>query len=78
MTRRLTATDVKTKLHALLDEVAAGEVIEITRRARVVARLEPARGPQALKGMFAGIVTTNASDEELFTTGARWECADED
>ena len=73
MIRQLTATEVKAKLLALLDEVDNGDEIEITRHGITVARLAPARGPHALKGRFAGIVTSNATDEELFTTGAAWD-----
>jgi prevent-host-death family protein len=73
MTRQVTATEAKAKLLALLDEVQAGEEIEITRHGRTVARLTPARGPHALKNLFAGRVTINASDEELFSTGVKWD-----
>ena len=74
MARQVTATEAKAKILALLDEVAAGEEIEITKRGRPVARLVPARGAHALKGMFKGVVTTNATDEELFTpfAGETW------
>lgn len=73
MTRQLTATEVKAKLLALLDDVEAGDEIEITRHGVIVARLGPARGPHALKDRFRGIVTSSATDEELFSTGVRWE-----
>jgi len=73
--RRLTATEVKAKILALLDEVAAGDEIEITKHGRTVARLVPATGPHALKGMFAGIVTTAATDEELYSTGEVWDAS---
>ncbi|TAK57390.1 MAG: type II toxin-antitoxin system prevent-host-death family antitoxin, partial [Dehalococcoidia bacterium] len=69
----MTATEVKTKLLALLDDIEAGEEIEITRHGKTVARLAPARGPHALRGRFAGIASSAASDDELFTTGARWD-----
>jgi prevent-host-death family protein len=69
----MTATEVKAKLLALLDEVEEGEEIEITRHGRTVARLAPARGPHALKGMFAGVARSNASDEEIFSTGVDWD-----
>jgi prevent-host-death family protein len=72
MTRKMTATEVKAKLLALLDEVETGEEIEITRRGHIIARLSPARGPHALKGRYAGKVKILASDEELFTTGEAW------
>ena len=50
MTRRVTATEAKAKMLALLNEVAAGGEVEITRHGRAVARLVPAGGPHALKG----------------------------
>jgi prevent-host-death family protein len=78
MTRQVTATEAKTKLLALLDDVEKGEEIEITRHGRTIARLSPARGPHALKDMFKGIVVSNASDEELFSTGEVWEVMRDD
>jgi prevent-host-death family protein len=72
MVRQLTATEAKAKLLSLLDEVEHGEEIEITRRGRVVARLAPARGPHALKGMFKGLVWTTDPDDDLYTTGVTW------
>lgn len=72
MTIRMTATETKARLLALLDEVAAGEAVEITRHGRVVARLVPAAGPPALRGVLAGLALTNAADEDLFTTGESW------
>ncbi len=75
MSRTVTATDAKARILALLDEVAAGDVVEITKHGRVVARLVPARGPQALRGQLTGVASTAASDEELFATGETWESA---
>lgn len=72
MARTLTVTEVKAKLLSLLDDVENGEEIEITRHGVTVARLAPARGPHALKGKFRGITSSQASDEDLFTTGVRW------
>ena len=57
MVRSVTATEAKARILALLDEVEAGEEIEITRHGRLVARLVPARGGAALKGRFRGLVT---------------------
>jgi prevent-host-death family protein len=73
MTRRMTATEVKAKILALLDDVAAGEEVEITKHGRTVARLIPATGPPALKGMLGGVAMTNADDDELFSTGLSWD-----
>jgi len=71
----MTATEVKAKILAVLDDVAAGEEVEITKHGRTVARLVPATGPHALRGRCAGVAMTAAHDDELFTTGARWDLA---
>jgi prevent-host-death family protein len=73
MTTQMTATEVKAKLLALLDAVAAGEEIEVTKHGRTVARLVPAKGPSALKGTLTGAAMSAAADEELFSTGATWD-----
>jgi len=73
MTRQMTVTQVKAKLLALLAEVERGEEIEITRRGLTVARLAPARGRHALRGRFAGLATSSATDEDLFSTGVTWD-----
>ena len=75
MIRIMTATEAKAKILALLDEVAAGEEVEITKHGRTVARLVPANGPHALKGRLAGVAISAVDDEELFTTGAAWNLA---
>ena len=73
MPRQMTATQVKARILALLDEVAAGEEVEITKHGRTVARLVPASGPLSLKGSFEGIAMTAGTDEELFSTGLPWD-----
>ncbi len=73
MTMKLTATEVKAKILSLLDEVAAGQEVEITKRGRTVARLVPAAGPHALKGSLVGVAMTAGQDEDLFSTGATWD-----
>ncbi|HYM15162.1 MAG TPA: type II toxin-antitoxin system prevent-host-death family antitoxin [Dehalococcoidia bacterium] len=72
MTRRLTATETRAKLLALLDDVEQGDEIEITRHGRTIARLSRARGPHALKDRFAGVAMTAAPDEEPYSTGTGW------
>ena len=69
----MTATEVKAKILGLLDEVAAGDEIEITKHGRTVAKLVPASGPSALRGQFVGVAVTAVDDDELFTTGAEWD-----
>jgi prevent-host-death family protein len=73
MVRKVTATTAKAGILALLDDVAAGEEIEITKHGRVVARLVPANGPHALRARFEGVVVSDPDDEALFATGERWE-----
>lgn len=75
MTRQLTATEAKATLLALLDEVATGEQIEITKHGHTVARLVPAGGPSALEGRLTGIARTAAADETLFSTGETWDAS---
>ncbi len=74
MARTLTATEARATILALLDEVAAGDEVEITKHGRVVARLVPAHGGRSLRGRFAGQVRTVVDDEdEVFTTGLAWD-----
>lgn len=73
MTRQMTATEVKARILGLLDEVAAGDEIEITKHGRTVARLVPATGPHALRGLFSGVAESVAEDEDLFSTGQVWD-----
>lgn len=72
MFRQMTATDVKAHILALLDEVAAGDEIEITKDGRTIARLVPATGAAALRDRFAGVAVSTVDDEELFRTGGTW------
>lgn len=73
MVRQMTATEVKAKILSLLDDVAGGDEVEITKHGRTVARLVPATGPHALRGKLAGVAVSAADDDELFTTGAPWD-----
>jgi prevent-host-death family protein len=73
MTTKMTATEVKAKILSLLDDVAAGQEIEITKRGRTVARLVPASGPHALKGSMIGLAITTASEDDLFSTGEAFD-----
>jgi prevent-host-death family protein len=73
MTRQMTVTEVKAKILSLIDEVAAGDEIEITKHGRTVARLSAATGPHALKGRFEGVAISAVPDDDLFTTGASWD-----
>jgi prevent-host-death family protein len=71
----MTATEVKARILALLDEAAAGDEVEITKHGRTVARLVPATGPHTLEGSLTGVAMTAAGDKDLFTTGETWELA---
>ena len=73
MSIKMTATEAKAKILSLLDKVAAGEEVEITRHGKTVARLIAAHGPHALKGRLAGVALSAGKEEDLFTTGAKWK-----
>src|SRR5436309_6216006 len=75
MTRQLTATEAKATLLALLDEVAAGAQVEITKHGHTVARLVPATGPHSLGGRLSDMARTAGTDDELFSTGERWNAS---
>jgi prevent-host-death family protein len=76
MAKQVTATDAKATILRLLDDVAAGEEIEITKRGRAVARLVPTAGARSLKGSFEGAAMTAVDDEsQLFSTGASWNAS---
>jgi prevent-host-death family protein len=72
MPRILTATETKAKILALLDDVAAGDEVQITKHGHVVARLVPAGGPESLRGKLSGVAISAADDEDLFATGVAW------
>lgn len=72
MSRIMTATETKAKILALLDDVAAGDEVQITKHGHVVARLVPASGPGSLKGTLTGVAISAANEEDLFSTGATW------
>lgn len=73
MARQMTATEVKSKILTLLDEVGQGETIEITKHGRTIARLVPAHGSRSLRGSLSGVAVTVSRDEDLFTTGGPWD-----
>jgi prevent-host-death family protein len=72
MTLQMTATEVKAKILSLLDVVAAGDEIEITKHGRTIAKLVPANGPHQMKGKLTGVAMSVADDEGLFATEAPW------
>lgn len=73
MSRTVTATEAKARILALLDEVAAGDEVQITRHGHVVARVVPAGGPRSIRGTLTGVAVSVAEDEALFTTGVGWD-----
>ncbi|MCL4448428.1 MAG: type II toxin-antitoxin system prevent-host-death family antitoxin [Actinobacteria bacterium] len=64
----MTATELKATLLRVLEEVASGTQVEVTKHGHVIARIVPAHAPHNLKGKLAGLSMT-ACDDELFTTG---------
>jgi prevent-host-death family protein len=73
MPKTVTATAAKANILRLLDEAAAGEVIEITRHGRPVARLVPPSGSHTLEGLFQGSVRTAVDEETLLNTEEMWD-----
>lgn len=72
MTIKVTATEAKAKILSLLDDVSAGQEVEITKHGRIVARLVPATGSHALRDSLKGIAMTAAKEEDLYSTGVKW------
>jgi antitoxin (DNA-binding transcriptional repressor) of toxin-antitoxin stability system len=77
MTRELTATEVEARILELLDDVAAGDEIEITKHDRTIARLVAATGSPALKRSFSGVAMSATADDELFVTAQHGICRDD-
>ena len=73
MAKQVTATQLKAKVLALLDDVESGEEIVVTRHGLTIARIIPARGPHAFLGKFEGVVKSTAKDDDLYSTGLRWD-----
>ncbi len=73
MTIKMTASEAKAKILSLLDDVADGQEVEITKHGRIVARLVPATGPHALKGSLIGVAMTAGPEEDLFGTDVTWD-----
>jgi len=68
----MTATDFKATVLSVLDDVAQGDEVQITKHGKPVARVVPVSNPKSLWGRFAGVATSSAEDEDLFTTGEAW------
>ena len=66
---------VEATVLAVLDEVAGGEEIEVTKHGRPVARIVPIRSPRDLRGRFAGVAASSVDDEALFSTGEVWNAS---
>lgn len=75
MVRQLTATQVKARILGLLNEVAGGEEIEITKHGAYCGAAGSGGRSAALKERFAGVAFSTPDDEQLFSTGADWESA---
>jgi prevent-host-death family protein len=71
--RKVNATAAKANFLRLLDEAAGGEIVEITRHGRPVARLMPPAGGHALEGMFEGSARTAVDEAGLLNTEEMWD-----
>lgn len=72
MVIQMTATEVKRRILSLLDQVAEGDEIEITKHGRTVAKLVPATGPAVAAGALEGIASSDP-DDDLLSTGLDWK-----
>lgn len=73
MVTTLTATELKATILSVLNDVARGDEVEVTKHGRPVARIVPIRNPAGLRGRFSGVAVSSADDEELFGTDEAWE-----
>lgn len=73
MTIKMSATELKAKILAVLDRVAEGDEVEVSKHGRPVARIVPMRRGSELRGRFAGVAATVGDDEDLLGTGEAWE-----
>lgn len=71
--RSVTATELKATILAVLDEVADGGEVEVTKRGRPVARIVPIRSSRDLRGRFVGIAATAVDEDGIFSTGQAWD-----
>lgn len=76
----MTATELKARILAVLDGVAQGEEVEITKHGHTIARLGPARRPSSLRGSMKGVAMTalGITEDALFQTGAHWHLANDE
>lgn len=70
--KRITVTELRKKLFAVLGEVEAGEPLTITRRGRAVARLVPGPCPDWRERMPPGPRLLVPADE-AFAPMEEWE-----
>lgn len=71
ITREISATELKARCLALLDEVAASSVtLIVTKRGRPFAKLVPLSEPPLPS--LLGSVTYEAEEDSLGTTGDPW------
>jgi prevent-host-death family protein len=73
----MTATQLKAQILAVLDRVAAGEEVEITKHGHTIARLVPARRSSRLRGCMANVAMTApaTAEEALYRTDTTWDIA---
>jgi prevent-host-death family protein len=71
--RTVGASEFKAKCLGLLDEVAKGKILIITKRGRGIARITPVSPPvKSLRGTWKGIVKING-DIVNFNEADAWE-----
>ncbi|MCL1897452.1 MAG: type II toxin-antitoxin system prevent-host-death family antitoxin [Micrococcales bacterium] len=73
----MTASDFKATVLAVLDDVAQGDEVQITKHGKPVARLVPVSNPSGLWGRFVDTVAVDCPDEDLYQTGQSWALTSE-
>jgi prevent-host-death family protein len=68
--RELSASEFKATCLAVIDDVAAGEEVVITKRGKPVARLVPLAASRAMP--LAGTLVYDDPDDLLAPIGERW------
>ena len=69
--RQLSASELKATCLAVIDEVAAGDEVIITKRGKPVARLVPLVGARTMP--LAGTLVHDDPDDVLAPVGEPWD-----
>ena len=65
--------EAKTHLPELLERVAKGDTVTITKRGRPIARLVPLDDAERPRGTMGSVRLVAAEDAAYYSTGERWD-----